>query len=329
VPASAIVGSFDYLRRWRLPSQSSNAFLWMTQMAAIRAGGHTAVLDGEGGDEVFAMQPMAMVDELLRGRVRQAQALAGHTYAIGRDGRSRWRRLQVLGHFARAGVVPHAMLHTGRQLTGAGFPASPLLSKQARRHVRELFDPWEWKQMRGPLWTRQLVDSTTDTRDRLEANSYLRRRAAMHGLDSRHPFLHDVDLVETVASIPPEFVFDGYRDRPLLRDAMAGTVPEPLRTRQGKSYFNSVISDSVITYDLPVLRDLFTGAAPKAAAWIDVDRLRRELDRPAPDRHPRGRVVWSTEMYRVGALECWLRSLAGDDLPRSGGDAGAGPGATT
>ena len=42
----------------------------------------------------------------------------------------------------------------------------------------------------------------------------------------RHPLLHDLQLIETVLRLPPRAQFDAIRDRPLLREALNGLIPE-------------------------------------------------------------------------------------------------------
>ncbi len=306
---SALAGAVDHLERWRIPSASTNHFLWTPLFARAAADGREVMLDGEGGDEVFGMQPLAMVDVLLAGHPHRAQRLAGRVYALGAEGRRRRRRLQVLARFTAEGAPPHAAQRAVRRLTGAGFPAPPIMAAGRERELRRSFDPWAFKRGSGPLWARHLVHSLTSEREALDAHGYLRRRAAGAGLEARHPFMEDVELLELAASIDPELVFDGYRDRPLLRDAMAGRIPDALRLRQGKSYFSPVVYDAVAARDLALLREILGAPGAEAHRWLDPRRLARELADPRPDRHPRGRFVWAMELFRAGALECWLRSL--------------------
>jgi asparagine synthase (glutamine-hydrolysing) len=311
---SPLVGALDHLRRWRLPSASANHYLWGPLLARVAADGRTLLLDGEGGDEVFGMQPLALVDALLRGRPRHAQALAGRVYAIGRDGRRRARRLQILARFAAEGAVPYPLQRGARRWTDAGHAAPPMLDRHARARLREVYDPWAWKRGAGPLARRRLLHALTDQRELLDAHGYLRRRAATHGLEARHPFLHDIGLLELAAGIDPEALFDGYRDRPVLRDALRGHLPEALRTRQGKSYFSSLLHDSVMG-DIGLLRSLLGAPDAETRAWLDPGWIERELRDPRPDDHPEGRFAWSTQLFRAGSLECWLRSLGDREWP--------------
>jgi asparagine synthase (glutamine-hydrolysing) len=63
------------------------------------------------------------------------------------------------------------------------------------------------------------------------------RTAAAHGIESRVPFL-DHELVELTYAIPPEQHQEMFWDKAILRQAMEGLVPEPLRLRKKVPFFD-------------------------------------------------------------------------------------------
>ena len=99
---------------------------------------------------------------------------------------------------------------------------------------------WTWKRGDGPLWWSAAVDSLLHDVEPLDISGDLRRVSVDSQLDRRHPFTHDARLIEAVLSISPELQFDSVRDRPLLRDSLVGLIPEQVRTRYAKSYFNEL-----------------------------------------------------------------------------------------
>ena len=310
---SALAGAVDHLERWRIPSASTNHFLWTPLFARAAADGREVMLDGEGGDEVFGMQPLAMVDVLLAGHPHRAQRLAGRVYALGSRGPAARRRLQVLARFTAEGAPPHAAQRAVRRLTRRRLPGAADHGRGGGARAPASFDPWAFKRGAGPLWARHLVHSLTSEREALDAHGYLRRRAAGAGLEARHPFMEDVELLELAASIDPELVFDGYRDRPLLRDAMAGRIPDALRLRQGKSYFSPVVYDAVAARDLALLREILGTPGAEAHRWLDPRRLAPSWRIRGPTAIPAGA---SYGQWSCSAPARWSAGCARSGTPR-------------
>jgi hypothetical protein len=61
-------------------------------------------------------------------------------------------------------------------------------------------------------------------------------------MPAQHPFL-DLDLIELVLGLPPEHGFDAGFSRPLLRRAMREIVPDEVRLRREKTYFDPLLDD--------------------------------------------------------------------------------------
>ena len=94
----------------------------------------------------------------------------------------------------------------------------------------------------GPFWWRALAAELTDAGETLGASSHLRRESSDERIDRRHPFLFDLELLQTVLAEPPELQFDPVRDRALLRDGLLGHIPEAVRTRHAKSFFTDLLA---------------------------------------------------------------------------------------
>jgi hypothetical protein len=82
---------------------------------------------------------------------------------------------------------------------------------------------WDWKKIGGPAWQAQAWDELTVGRQRADAHQYLRQLA---GIETSHPYLEDLDLIELCVSLPPEPAFASDLDRPYLRAAARGRLPE-------------------------------------------------------------------------------------------------------
>ena len=183
--------------------------------------------------------------------------------------------------------------------------AAPHLAHRLRqRGAAGDFDPFAWKRWDGPLWWSHQAFLLTDMREALDAHGYLRRRTWEAGLESRHPFMHDVDLVEAVLSLPPAPRLHAALDRVLLRRGLRGRLPESVLAVQDKRHFDGLLRTALEGGDGDLLRELVGDPGAEVRAYTDPRAVREEL----PDLGQAG-------LWRAGAIECWLRSLANPGFP--------------
>ena len=117
--------------------------------------------------------------------------------------------------------------------------------------------------------------------------------------------LQDLDLITFVLSLPPELAFDRHVDRPLLRSAMNGIVPDLVRLRADKSYFTPLFVEALSVHDWPRLTDLLTAPDAEIRAYTRSEVIReRLLDTPPAQRGG----SWAWALWRLVTLECWLRA---------------------
>lgn len=288
---SAVGGSLAYLEEWKLPAASPNHFAWQPLFARAAADGVSVMLDGEGGDEVFDVSAYAVADALRRGRVRHSVELA--RTADGAGARALRRALRSYG---LKGAAPHAV---HRLLARRPRAAPRWLRAEVAARAEADYDRWAWKRERGPLWWRHQAYLLTGVRELLDAHGYVRRRAWEVGLDSRHPFLHDVELVETVLTIPPEPRFHPRLDRILLRRGLEGRLPDSVRTVQDKRTFDGLLRLAMDGGDAALIRELVEEPRAEVRAFLEPGALGDDV----------------TTLWRVGMVECWLRSLADPGFP--------------
>ena len=141
--------------------------------------------------------------------------------------------------------------------------------------------------------------------------SHLRRESIDERIDRRHPFLFDLELLRTVLTDPPAMQFDPVRDRALLRDALAGQIPEAVRTRHAKSFFTGLLgaglaADGALLADGPA-----RGDAP-VRAFVRAEPLEALL-RAGPDARDNRSAG---RLWHVGLADVWLRTLERPEYPR-------------
>jgi asparagine synthase (glutamine-hydrolysing) len=305
---SVLAGALPYLERWRLPPVSPNLFFWGPLLERAAADGTHVMLDGEGGDELFGLSPALIADRVRRGRLFAARRLVYRfPGANGRPSKSSVRRV-FREHGVKA-ATPLAVHRAVRRLRGPRRYALDWLTDASARAYAETDDVSAWKRYRGPRWWAYLVDITTSGMGPGLLYDHSRRRAAMAGIQPRHPLM-DVDVIELVLQLPPELAYDPRHSRPLLREAMAGLMPDEVRLRPTKSTFDALFHECLAGPDLPILRELLGDPRAEVGAYVDLGMVHRRLLEPAPPAQPAALMEWALYCWRLVTAELWLRSAA-------------------
>jgi asparagine synthase (glutamine-hydrolysing) len=307
---SMIRGALEYMQRWDVPLQAPNHFLWQPLLQRAADEGTELLLDGEGGDELWRFSPYLLADRIGSGRLLSAARLGREM--LGFDQYRGWDSLRpYLRQYGAKGAIPAGIHGAVRHLHSPQRYAPNWFTEGSARTLVDGYDPWAWKRHDGPRWWAFMADLLTGTRERLGVGEYLRRRATMAGLGDRHPLI-DVDLVEFALGLPPTLAVDPRLERPLLRDATAGLIPDSIRLRAQKSYFTALFHDCLAGRDLELIRTLLTGRT-EVAAYVRPEVVRRELlaDPPAGGRRDRS---WPWSVWRLITAECWLRSQRDDEF---------------
>jgi asparagine synthase (glutamine-hydrolysing) len=305
-----VASGLEYLDRWQLPLHAWNEAWTQPLMARAAELGVAAVLSGEGGDEVFGSRLYLTADLLRAGR-----PLAAARYARGlpeAGGRAPRRMLgRILWEFGLAGAPSASRVAAWRRLRGRGGEAPWWASPQMAARLGEIEDQ-SWRSLPGPRWWAALTHGLTEGAHGFGLYDHARRSAEAAGLEARHPLL-DLDLFELMLRVPPLRCAEGRLTRPLLREAMAGLSPDPVRLRPDKSVFDDLVTGSLAGPELPALR-LLLAEPREVGAYARPAAIAELLDRPPPGQ--RGDVgAWGDDLLRLAAIEAWLRSQSDPGLP--------------
>lgn len=122
-----------------------------------------------------------------------------------------------------------------------------------------------------------------------------------HSIESRVPFL-DHELVEFCFAMPDEFKISRGITKVVLREAMKGVIPEPVRMRHSKLGFSTPQSAWFRGALSPLLESVVQSKSFADRGYIDVD-LARQLFA----RHKNGEIDISTDLWKWANLELWMR----------------------
>ena len=279
-------------------------------LRAAAEDGARVVLGGDGGDELFGAQTALIADALRGLRPLEALALARELPGAG----DRPPRREVAGVLWRLGVMdarPRWLAAAGPRLRPAsGLP--PWLLPPTARLLRDSDDPLAWTRLSGPRWWAYAAHGLSRGIAERGVFEHQRLRGGLAGVDARHPLL-DLDLLELVLSLPPRLAFDRNLSRPLLREALAGSLPEDVRLRPGKAWFDELVIASLTGPDAPAVHELLVDSRPELGAYVRPAQVRELLERGPPPGA--GRFAWMHAVWRLVSAECWLRSLTGRPVP--------------
>jgi asparagine synthase (glutamine-hydrolysing) len=298
-----------HVERWQLPLQHPGGTFFRPVLEEAARRGVRVLLDGEGGDDLFGCEPLLLADRLRAGDLRGAARLG--RLLPGTGGRLDARQARVvLRNWVLPGLLAPRVIERLRRARGGDRGAPGWLLASGRDVVvgaGAAFDKAWWRGGR-PRWRAHLSWVLSDGHATLGMHDHLRRTSRPAGVADSHPFF-DVDLIELVLSLPPELAFDPHHDRALLRGAMVGLLPDAVRLRRDKVYFDALRLDALTGPDRAAI-DRTLGGALELAVVAD-PALVRALWRDGPERHPGGWRVWSAEVWRAFAAETWLRREAG------------------
>jgi asparagine synthetase B (glutamine-hydrolysing) len=298
----------EYLSSWGVPDPSSNGFWLSALRARIAADGVDVILDGEGGDELFATHYHLLADELRRGHVRSVSRLLRSIPGIEPLLPAPRLRAQLLLRFGILGLLPRRPARRWLALAGDLDEPPSYLSDLARGLIDAHDRGDAWREQTGWRWRNRFLDSIAHGGETMGVAEHLQRLQRPWGLLGRHP-LQDLDLVRFVLRLPPELGFDPVHTRIAQRAALAGRAPDELRLRADKSFFNGLITASMCGADLRPVTTLLHAPNCLVRRYVRPDAIEEMLRGPPAASLPVA-DRWATRLLHVVTAECWLREQA-------------------
>jgi asparagine synthase (glutamine-hydrolysing) len=265
------VGSLSIYAQWRV-------------MRCAREAGVTVLLDGQGGDELFAGYPTA-VGFALRSLPRRA-ALRELAESPG--------RAAFLAQSLAMDYLPDPARRLYRRRSATVYAAAEVVAATAPRERR-----LERERNGSPL-RRELVAEAFDT-SLPSLLRYADRSSMAWSREVRLPFL-DRRLAELGLSLPAAFLYRRGTTKRVLRDAARGLIPDAVLERKDKVGFEPPQRRWLAE---PALRrhlaDVLLDPASRARGLYEAAAIEGDVE-AGEWRDPDG--IW-----RAYNVEVWLRSL--------------------
>ncbi|MGN6586627.1 MAG: asparagine synthetase B family protein [Solirubrobacterales bacterium] len=303
-PGGLLACALEYVAAWRAPQLGWGDFWTLPLLRAAARRGVGTMLDGDGGDELFGPRLYALADALRRGRPRRALELAKRLPGAGPHV-GRREMAAVFCRIALGGAAPPLPASLRPPLGPTGAP--DWLDRRSLRLLRRSDDPGAWKRLDGPRWWAASAHGIAYAIEAAGVFEHQLRRATTAGLEARHPIL-DLDLVELCLRQPPEATLDPRFNRPLLRSAMAGLLPDSVRLRPHKARFESLILACLSGPDAAPIEQLLLAPEAEIGAYVDRRRMADALfGADAVSKEEPFKWMW--QVWRLLGAELWLRSL--------------------
>ncbi|HVH50636.1 MAG TPA: asparagine synthase (glutamine-hydrolyzing) [Gaiellaceae bacterium] len=263
---------------------------WYVMRAAHEAG-LTVMLDGQGGDELFAGYSG------YAGYYFADLLASGQLVGLGREMRG-FRRT----HGKRAApelVRPFLSESAKLRLRGRMRGGNVLLHRDLRAAPSQLLQ----KDSPFPDRLRRQLEHILGERGLRELLRYEDRNSMAHSLEARLPFL-DYRFVELVFSLRGGELINHGTTKWILRRALGDLLPAVVRDRTDKLGFvtperrwlRGALGDRA--------RDVFASQSFAQRGFVDATAARARLE-----RHRRGEINAGWELWRALNLELWARAF--------------------
>jgi asparagine synthase (glutamine-hydrolysing) len=281
-----------------------NMMMHRAHFLAAKEEGCRVFLGGQGGDDWFSGNLYSFADSLRHLRLDHLMTDV-HIYARAAG----WRAsLPALWHSGVKPLAPDYLRRAARRAKGkTRLPAwlEPTFCNDIGLADRTRTRARAQAQMDVSL-ASGMVASYLDDGWHAHASEFRGRAIASMGQEYRDPF-DDRRVVEMALAFPPDQRRRGDVTKYVLRAAMAGLIPESVRTRTDKGDFSHTFYEDL---RLQGGSQLFTGMVLEELGWVDGSKVRAMYDQL--DHYYRHGGISPEHLYppwMILAVERWLRAV--------------------
>lgn len=285
------------------PTNDPYPRLPLTVMRAAQQDGIKLLLTGYYGDVLFTGQSYWLADMIRFGQmdlIRNSLSPRGNALS----------RLQTFYH---AGLLPlfprswknvyHKLQKTSNQIANPGLHPDFIRRTQLTERLQK---DESWKVYPAPGQWDRLRRLTLNTFSQGAATTD--KTYHQHGIEISAPFW-DRRLLEFVMALPAYQLGRPGCDRYILRNAMRGVLPDPIRLRTQRTVFSELLHLGIFTKERETVRRLLSDPLLVRLNILQKEWLQAEFQ---------AGVNWSAEGYyfwKALSLELWLRKVYNEPLP--------------
>lgn len=271
---------------------------------AAAQDGLDAVIDGVDGDMPFLIGN-GMARRLRRGHAwetwRNVQGLA-RTYPLGPSA------ARQFAHVARRAFVPDWARTLRRALRPASAPITPPDSLIHPDFARQVDLPSRLDRLARwlapvPHWSERAEAAEILDHPYLTVGvERYHRVAASHGIEPRHPFL-DRHCLRLYLSLPDRQRLHGGWTKAVLRNAMAGHLPEAVRQRQDKQHLGWARTQALLHRHHRRVVEALEAQQDRLRPYVAPQAIRQALSTPL--HAPADSEEWE-RLINLATLAHWL-----------------------
>lgn len=267
------------------PFGSLSVFAQRCVMASAREAGVTVMLDGQGADELLAGY---LFDSAYWNELRQQRNYATLFSELGAS--LAGQGLRATGRRAVKSLLPDGLEPWVQRSEGRG-----LLTRE--------ISPWQdHKRFSGKLKNTLYNHLTMRLQQLLR---YEDRNSMAYGIEARLPFL-DYRLVEFAFALPGSELIHRTWSKWVMRQALAGILPETIRWRKDKMGFVTPQSVWLRRELAPFLRELFASTDFQQRPYWDGPAVARRYEGVLSGRED---PAFLGLAWRLASFELWLQQV--------------------
>lgn len=292
------------IRRYRdFPgAPNSVSYLALRRLAAHK--GIRVMLTGTGGDQWMSGPECYYADLIRQGRFAE---LIG---VVARDGGPARRKIPQLVKKGLWPLTPRPMRRAIRRYVLRRQPFPSTIKPEFARKIRLADRIAEKRRPPGMSFGDAAIHEAFNDPFAAHAFEISNRGAAAQRIEERHPF-YDLRVIRFCMNIPDEQRWRRGLIKHVLRQAMRGLIPELVRRRTDKAYFDTMFARTLENLDAP---KRFQRMRLEALRWVDGHAARRACAEFLADPEAVGPwPIWNTF-----EIELWIGEMF--DQERDGGD---------
>jgi len=284
---------------------------------AARQQNTKVLLSGQGGDEVFCGYPWHLAAQVSRyydrlpraARAMLEKVLGKLPAAKGGPLTATFRRLRKFNNSASLafeerliGFLSYAYTENLEGLLGERYPRQIHSGLPERAHSKLLKQPSRWHYIDRMLH----LDMGTFLPSLNLA--YTDKTSMAFGVEVRVPYI-DNEVVDFLATVPPQLKMRGTVRKYLLKQALRGLVPDHILNRK-KAGFGAPIRTWIVSDLKEMIADLLCEANLKRRGFFNPDYVRRLIQENASGRHDFNYLI-----YILLSFELWCQVYLDHQTP--------------